>query len=184
MLNKVFRFCFKTTTIFVICIILLVFILVISWMSFLHPQGYKMALKNAQILGKDVYSVNMPFYILVDKDFTSNDGFSIFRQDIPFIFTGKNVKDESPEPRKEVNVGLGENIGMSCVYSLENGDIKQHEFTLHLKNISLVDYNMDGRYDFRAPLDIKSLADVFYNGKWQNVKTGVGDKYNKELTSP
>ena len=140
----------------------------------LDNQSITKALKDAEIIGMDVYFVKSPFALLVDHDFPTKETFTLFDYGRSLII--KN--DDKGADRKEVTIVLGIDFSMSCIYSLSNG-IKVNELKLSKKNETLFDLNADGYFDMRVSLPPNKRTDILYKGKWQEVIPGDNNEWSK-----
>jgi len=146
-------------------------------------QSIARARKDASELGMDIYFVKSPFSIFVDKDFPNKYKYVLFEYDQPLIISANIIDEKDSGKKREVNVTLGTDFSITCIYSVDNGIIV-NELSLFKKNDALFDLNADGFIDKHLTLFPEKRLDVRYKGDWHEVTQGEGiSKYQVQLKS-
>jgi hypothetical protein len=136
-----------------------------------HQNETAQTSEAASRVGMKVGYINSPLVVFVDKDFPRTDKFQIYDARQKLFMSGEDGdEDDDKGARRYVVMALGLDFDISCYYSLDEG-IRVRELRLTRQDEWLVDFNVDGFFDQRAPRDLTHPPDrlpvtqVWYKGR-------------------
>ena len=139
------------------------------------------AAEQAKEMGLRLYFGRPPFFLFVDNDFPSKEGFTLLQKGNPLIISDKEYEHVKKEDKRVVSVSLGTDFSMACKYDPFPAT-KITEYTISLESSAITDLNVDGIPDMRALWMPAHKLEVWYQGEWVEVQIGgESDKYHKRL---
>lgn len=137
----------------------------------------RLASRQANKLGQELYFSRPPFSLLVDPSFPQNPSFTLLAEGYPLVVTLEEIS-ENRGVMHDVAVAFGDGFSMSCQSAPH--DTKIDEFTVSLGSCAVTDLNADGFPDVRAFWEPEPRLEVWYRDEWTEVQLGgETGKYEK-----
>lgn len=134
-----------------------------------------------KLSGMTVYCAKDPFSVLVKSPKAPGNGFLFSAHDQKIIVRCEpDDEADSNNAWREAQLMVGENYSVTfdCRPSVQ-GDVR--ELTLALRDYGLIDFNVDGQWDFRSWYPPDTRVEVPFQNEWREVTVEDGSRFRRKL---